>query len=109
MVFVVLFFIPVLLVLLIAMLIPEPPKAKEFKDGDLIKFTHWPGRTAKVKAFHKPKDAATRYPHGVRGASKPPYPDGVVEAEFLDFDPQTGKPYPIEIASGTYAEKVPST
>jgi hypothetical protein len=105
-VFVVLFFIPVLLVLLIAMLIPEPPKAKEFKKDELIRFTHWPGRTAKVKEWYNPNAAKARFPHGVRGASKPPYLDGVVEAEFLDFDPQTGKPYPIEIASGTYAEKV---
>jgi hypothetical protein len=102
MVFVVLFSL-FLVVLLIAALIPQSPK--EFKVDELIRFTYWPGRTAKVKAFHIPKVAATRYPHGVRGASKPPYPDGVVEAEFLDFDPQTGKPYPIEIASGTYAEK----
>ncbi len=106
MVFVVLFFVPFVIVLLIAMLIPEPPKGKTFAAKDRIKFSHWPGRTAEVKVFHKPDAAKQRFPHGVRGASKPPYPDGVVEAEFLDFDPQTGKAYPVEIASGTYAEKV---
>lgn len=107
MVFVVFFFIPVLLILILAAFIPPPkPAAKIFAKGDRINFTHWPGRTAEVKAFHDPTVAATKFPHGVRGASKPPYPDGVVEAEFLDFDPQTGKPYPIEIASGTYAKKV---
>ncbi len=76
-----------------------------FKKDDRIKFTHWPGRTAKVARFWDPADAARAFPYGLRGAAKPPYRDGVVEATFVDLDP-TGKAYPTEIAAGTSAQKV---
>ena len=102
MVFVVLFFIPVLVILLIAALMPTPPPPRRtFAPGQRIKFTHWPGRTAVVARVWDPDDAAQRFPYGVKGAAKPPYKDGVVEATFVDLDPTNGKPYPNEIAAGT--------
>ena len=104
MVFVVLFFIPVLVILLIAAMIP-PQTPREFKKDDRVKFTHWPGRTAKVARFWGPADAAKVFPHGVKGAAKPPYRDGVVEATFEDLDPN-GKPWPVEIAAGTSVQQV---
>ncbi len=106
MAFVVLLFIPVLVILVIAALISPPqPTPQSFAPGERIKFTHWPGCTAKVARFWNPTEAAKAFPHGVKGAEKPPYRDGVVEATFEDLDPN-GKAWPVEIASGTFAQKV---
>jgi len=74
--------------------------------GQRVKFAHWPGRTAVVTGFLNPDQAARAFLNGVKGAAKPPYRNGVVQARFEDLDPN-GKAYPDEFAAGTSVEILP--
>jgi hypothetical protein len=44
------------------------------------------------------------FPHGIIGAAKPPYINGVIEANFVGRD-AFGREYPKEIAAGTSIER----
>jgi hypothetical protein len=102
--FVILFFIPVLVILLGATIFSpapdQPPRV--FLIGERISFGN-PGRPAIVQRWWNPTEAAERFPNGVGGVP-PPYRDGVVEATFVDLD-ANGRPYPNVVELGTSAQR----
>ena len=103
MVFVILFFIPVLVILLIAAVFPPPRPGRTFQEKQKIWVAHRPKRPAVVNQWWPPNVAAAMFPNGIIGAAKPPYIDGVVEASFEGRD-AFGREYPKEIVAGTSCE-----
>jgi hypothetical protein len=102
MVFTVLFFIPVLLILLLGVLFRPDPPPRRFNRGQTVTIQQHPTRRAIVRRFWLPDDAAAEFPEGVTGVGGvvgPPYPHGVIEVDFLGRN-SAGAPFAPLVVSG---------